>query len=141
MLEITQWGKPPALPEDCFQTGFCTGLFDQFPDQTDAAEDYAGTGSRNVWEHAVLDWIMFRAIWRIVGHPDFQSEPVCQILSCTFINDSVPGSCPIRVELPLLKELMNACRGTVLGDSLPHLVVGTRCSGKRRAYVPRAVFQ
>jgi hypothetical protein len=67
-----------------FQTGFCTGFFDQFPDQTDAAEDYASTGSRNVWKHAVLDRIMFRAVWRIVGHPDFQSEPVCQILQIGF---------------------------------------------------------
>jgi hypothetical protein len=32
----------------------------------------------------MLDWIMFRAIWRIVGHPDFQFEPVCQILQIGF---------------------------------------------------------
>ena len=67
-----------------FQTGFCGGFFDQFTDQTDAAENYASTGSRNVWEHAVLDWIMFRAVRRIVGHPDFQSEPICQILQVAF---------------------------------------------------------
>ncbi|MEM5373540.1 hypothetical protein V4C53_47675, partial [Paraburkholderia azotifigens] len=28
-----------------FQTGFCGGFFDQFTDQTDAAENYASTGS------------------------------------------------------------------------------------------------
>ena len=67
-----------------FQTGFCAGFFDQLTDQTDAAEDYAGAGSRNVGEDAVLDRIMLRAVWGIVGHPDFQSEPVCQILQIAF---------------------------------------------------------
>ncbi len=75
---------PSRISAVTFRPVFVQVFFDQFTDQTDAAEDYPGTGSRNVWEHAVLDWIMFRAIWRIVGHPDFQSEPVCKILQIAF---------------------------------------------------------
>ena len=83
-------GRPPGFINSVkdvsgdFQTGFCAGFFDQLTNQTDAAEDYACTGSRNVWEYAVLDRIVFRAVRRIVGHPDFQSEPICKILQIGF---------------------------------------------------------
>jgi hypothetical protein len=57
------------------------GLGDVVPHCLQRLEDHPATRPRHMREKAVLNWIVLRAVGRVVGHADLDAQPVCQLLT------------------------------------------------------------
>jgi hypothetical protein len=62
------------------QAGRGFGFGDIVPDRFQRSEDHPAARSRHMGEEAVLDGIVLRAVGRMVGHADLDTQPAGQFL-------------------------------------------------------------
>src|SRR3954447_5343879 len=62
------------------QSGRRFGLGHVVPDRLQRAEDHSSTRPGQMWEQAVLNRIVLRAVGRVMGYSDLDAKPVRQSL-------------------------------------------------------------
>lgn len=78
-------------PDRGGQTGFRAGPRHGLAHDLKRREQESLTSACHVWKEAVLDRVVLRTVWRIVGDADFSADAIRQLLQVVFENVPVGG--------------------------------------------------